>query len=53
MVDALGDTGHSSFLTPEMLKAEHDFTRKCVFIASPDRAGDDGKPAGMHNYYER
>jgi carboxyl-terminal processing protease len=27
MVDALGDTGHSRFLTPEMLQEEHDFTQ--------------------------
>jgi carboxyl-terminal processing protease len=27
MVDALGDTGHSRFLTPEMLQAEHNFTQ--------------------------
>ncbi len=27
MTDALGDTGHSRFLTPEMVKAEHDFTQ--------------------------
>ena len=27
MVDALGDTGHSRFLTPEMVKAENNFTR--------------------------
>lgn len=26
MVDSLGDTGHSTFLTPEMLKAERDFS---------------------------
>lgn len=26
MVDALGDTGHSSFLTPEMLKQHHSYT---------------------------
>ncbi len=26
MVDALGDTGHSTFLSPEMIKAEQDFT---------------------------
>ncbi len=27
MVDALGDTGHSRFLTPEMLRAEKEFTQ--------------------------
>ncbi|MGE5222365.1 MAG: S41 family peptidase [Omnitrophica WOR_2 bacterium] len=27
MVDALGDTGHTRFLTPEMLKAENNYTR--------------------------
>jgi len=27
MVDALGDTGHSHFLTPEMVQHEHDFTQ--------------------------
>jgi carboxyl-terminal processing protease len=27
MVDGLGDTGHSRFLTPEMLKSEQTFTR--------------------------
>jgi carboxyl-terminal processing protease len=27
MADALGDTGHSRFLTPEMVKAENDFTQ--------------------------
>jgi carboxyl-terminal processing protease len=27
MVDALGDTGHSRFLTPDMLKAEHNLTQ--------------------------
>lgn len=27
MVDALGDTGHSRFLTPDMLKAENNFTQ--------------------------
>jgi carboxyl-terminal processing protease len=27
MVDALGDTGHSRFLTPEMVKAENNFTQ--------------------------
>lgn len=27
MVDALGDTGHSRFLSPDMLKQEHDFTQ--------------------------
>jgi carboxyl-terminal processing protease len=27
MVDALGDTGHSRFLTPEMLKNENEFTQ--------------------------
>ncbi len=27
MVDALGDTGHSTFLTPEMLKRESEFAR--------------------------
>lgn len=27
MVDALGDTGHSSFLTPQMLKQEESYTR--------------------------
>ncbi len=26
MVDALGDTGHSTFLTPEMLKQHHGYT---------------------------
>lgn len=26
MVDSLGDTGHSTFLTPEMVKAEHEFS---------------------------
>ncbi len=26
MVDALGDTGHSRFLTPQMVKSENDFT---------------------------
>ena len=26
MVDALGDTGHSTFLTPEMLKQHHSYT---------------------------
>jgi len=27
MTDSLGDTGHSHFLTPEMLKQEHNFTQ--------------------------
>jgi carboxyl-terminal processing protease len=27
MVDSLGDTGHSTFLSPEMLKEEEDFTQ--------------------------
>jgi carboxyl-terminal processing protease len=27
MADALGDTGHSRFLTPEMVKAENNFTQ--------------------------
>ncbi len=27
MVNALGDTGHSSFLSPEMVKSEHDYTQ--------------------------
>src|SRR4030042_5134856 len=27
MVDALGDTGHSRFLTPEMVKEENNFTK--------------------------
>ncbi len=27
MVNALGDTGHSTFLTPEMVKSERDYTR--------------------------
>ncbi len=27
MVDALGDTGHTRFLTPEMVKAENNFTQ--------------------------
>src|SRR5574340_208520 len=27
MVNALGDTGHSTFLSPEMLKSEHDYTQ--------------------------
>jgi carboxyl-terminal processing protease len=27
MVSALGDTGHSTFLTPEMVKSESDYTR--------------------------
>jgi carboxyl-terminal processing protease len=27
MVDALGDTGHSRFLTPQMVKSENDFTK--------------------------
>jgi carboxyl-terminal processing protease len=27
MVSALGDTGHSRFLSPEMVKEEHDFTQ--------------------------
>ena len=27
MVDALGDTGHSRFLSPDMVKAEQNFTR--------------------------
>ncbi len=27
MVDALGDTGHSRFMTPQMLQAENNFTR--------------------------
>ncbi len=27
MVDALGDTGHSAFLSPEMVKAEHDYNQ--------------------------
>jgi carboxyl-terminal processing protease len=26
MVDALGDTGHSRFLSPEMVREQHDFT---------------------------
>jgi carboxyl-terminal processing protease len=27
MADSLGDTGHSRFLSPELLRAEHDFTQ--------------------------
>ncbi len=27
MITALGDTGHSTFLTPEMVKSEHNFTQ--------------------------
>ena len=27
MVDALGDTGHSTFLTPQMIKEEEEFTK--------------------------
>lgn len=27
MVDALGDTGHTTFLTPEMVKSERDYSR--------------------------
>src|SRR4030042_4964764 len=27
MVDALGDTGHSRFLTPQMVKEENNFTK--------------------------
>lgn len=27
MVDSLGDTGHSTFLTPQMLKSEQNFTK--------------------------
>jgi carboxyl-terminal processing protease len=27
MVDALGDTGHSRFLTPDMLQQQHEFTQ--------------------------
>jgi len=27
MVDALGDTGHSRFLSPEMVQEQHDFTQ--------------------------
>lgn len=27
MVSALGDTGHSTFLSPEMVKSEHDYTQ--------------------------
>ncbi len=27
MVDSLGDTGHSTFLTPEMVKSEQNFTK--------------------------
>jgi carboxyl-terminal processing protease len=27
MADSLGDTGHSRFLSPEMLREEHDFTQ--------------------------
>ncbi len=27
MVDALGDTGHSTFLTPDMLKAQHAYAK--------------------------
>ena len=27
MVDALGDTGHSRFMTPEMVQAENNFTQ--------------------------
>jgi carboxyl-terminal processing protease len=27
MVDALGDTGHSTFLTPEMIKEEQEYTK--------------------------
>jgi carboxyl-terminal processing protease len=27
MVTALGDTGHSTFLTPDMVKSEHNFTQ--------------------------
>ncbi len=27
MVDALGDTGHSTFLSPEMVKSEQDYTQ--------------------------
>jgi carboxyl-terminal processing protease len=27
MVDALGDTGHSAFLTPDMVKSEQDYTQ--------------------------
>ncbi len=30
MVDALGDTGHSRFLTPQMVKEENNFTQGII-----------------------
>ncbi len=62
MVDALGDTGHSAFLTPEMIKEEKKFTQghyKGVGIEITMRNGHvvivttlDGSPArkaGLHS----
>jgi carboxyl-terminal processing protease len=55
MVDALGDTGHSTFLTPEMVKQENQFARgkfKGIGAEVQNKAGHvvvvaplDGSPA--------
>ena len=55
MVDALGDTGHSTFLSPDMLKEQHNFTEgrlKGVGLEIRMKAGQvvivaplDGSPA--------
>ena len=61
MVDALGDTGHSTFLTPEMLKEEQNLTRgqfegigieiqvkdgQIVIVSTMD--GSPAQSAGLH-----
>ena len=61
MVDSLGDTGHSTFLSPEMVKEEQNFTQgqfegvgleiqmkggKVVIVAPID--GSPAKNAGLH-----
>jgi len=61
MVSALGDTGHSTFLSPQMVKSEHDFTQgqfegigaevqtkdgQVVIVAPLD--GSPAQKAGLH-----
>lgn len=61
MVDALGDTGHSRFLSPEMVREQHDFTSgqfegigayvemikgQVVIVAPMD--GSPAQQAGLH-----
>ncbi|MBI5302705.1 MAG: S41 family peptidase [Chloroflexi bacterium] len=44
MVNALGDTGHSTFMTPEMVKAQHNFRQGAYEGIGAQLESKDGHP---------